>query len=149
MIVGGSTVRENSRDIPSLDHGKRVILSPSPIAIINIKLVETYLISTTTNMIIKALDYLGRGFIVREPTSDEYVQTSHPDEMAVCYRFFELGLRFPLDTVIANILNAYNIMLAQLMPISFGLMVGFIVFCKRHGIDLSITLFRYFFFHKE
>lgn len=40
-------------------------------------------------------------------------------------------------------------MLVQLTPISFGRMIGFVVLCKRYGIDSFVTLFRYFYFHNE
>lgn len=108
-----------------------------PVAMVNMKLMETYLSSITKKMAINVSVCLEKYFTIRLHSSNEYVKASHLDEIGVYYRTFDLGLRFPLDIIIANILNAYNIALFQLKPITFGCIVGFVVLCKRYGIDPS------------
>lgn len=65
--------------------------------------------------------------------------------MALYEAFFKAGLRLPLHPFILNLLDRYELVPAQLVPNSIRTIVGFLVLCHLHGIEASLSLFRYFY----
>lgn len=66
---------------------------------------------------------VSRGLIAncngRTPVKDEIIANPRLDEVVIFHDFFSMGLRFPMDAVLVQILQAYNMYIHQLTPNSF------------------------------
>lgn len=62
--------------------------------------------------------------------------------IAVYAHHFEYGLRFPLDLVLAKILQAFNICLAQLTPLTMRNIIAYVWVCRDLDFPETLYLFR-------
>ncbi|GAB2299594.1 hypothetical protein Dimus_033656, partial [Dionaea muscipula] len=71
------------------------------------------------------------------------------ESIAIYYDHLLHGFRFPLYPFIVDILNAYNLIPAQLHANSSALIIGFVVQCLEHHINLSLAFFHEICYLKE
>lgn len=76
------------------------------------------------------------------PGSYRSVLNPSPGQILVYRAHLNLGLRFPLDPFIPEILNSYHLALHQLMPNSVANIVAFISMCNILRFPKTLTLFR-------
>jgi hypothetical protein len=67
---------------------------------------------------------------------EETTPTPEKDEVVVFRRFFRAGLRFPLNEMIGEVLENYEIYLHQLTPNAIVRLIVFIWALRSQGIDL-------------
>ncbi|RLM60588.1 hypothetical protein C2845_PM14G08280 [Panicum miliaceum] len=68
------------------------------------------------NMVSRGLIANGNG---RTPLKDEIIANPQLDEVVIFRDFFSTGLWFPMDLVLVQILQPYNMYIHQLTPNSF------------------------------
>jgi hypothetical protein len=99
----------------------------------------------TTNMV---REYERVGFFSpgagRAPL-DEQIPTPRDGEVVVFRDFFICGLRFPCDTILPAILDAFSVKIHQLSPTSFLEVSKFIWIMKTFGCNPSVDAFARFY----
>ncbi|KMS95497.1 hypothetical protein BVRB_007690 [Beta vulgaris subsp. vulgaris] len=94
------------------------------------------------------LRFLESSYFIRHPYAlyipepVETVCTPPTGCIAIYKAYLEVGLRFPIDPFITEVLDSYGLALCQLMPNSVGSMVGFLAICKMMGTRPSLILWR-------
>lgn len=79
------------------------------------------------------------------PGDTDRANHSSPGRITVYEDFLQSGLRFPLPTLLLDLLKHYQLSLSQLIPNSIRMLIGFLILCRIHTITPSVNLFRRFF----
>ena len=77
------------------------------------------------------------------PSEGSIITECPPSHVAVYTHHFEFGLRFPLDSFLVEILNAFNVCLAQLTPLAVRNLIAYIWVIRFFNFPPSINLFRH------
>lgn len=62
--------------------------------------------------------------------------------VALYAHHLEFGVRFPLDIVLAKIFQAFNVCLAQLIPLAVRNIVAYVWVCRYLGFPKTLNLFQ-------
>ena len=75
------------------------------------------------------------------PPPDQGLVRPEPDEVVVFRDFFTAGFRFPLDSVVVDILRLFTIYLHQMTPTSFIRLNLFMLLAKTGRVELTAEAF--------
>ncbi|XP_057247061.1 uncharacterized protein LOC130589645 [Beta vulgaris subsp. vulgaris] len=77
------------------------------------------------------------------PSEGSIITDCPPGHVAVYTHHFEFGLRFPLDSFLVEILNAFNVCLAQLTPLAVRNLIAYIWVIRFLDFPPTLNLFRH------
>ena len=79
------------------------------------------------------------------PKDGETILNPPTGSLGVYYIFLKAGLRFPVFPFLNVVLSHYRLQLGQLTPNGFHKIICFVLLHRALGLELSLTLFRYFY----
>ncbi|GKD16830.1 hypothetical protein Tco_1205988 [Tanacetum coccineum] len=84
------------------------------------------------------------------PNSNQMIHEMPTGKIGVYTRFFEYAnFRLPLSTFLVNVLRYYHIHISQLSVIGAAKVSHFEVFCRVHGFEPTVGLFRGFYVNSK
>ena len=85
------------------------------------------------------------GYDIIKPRLYNTVRCPPPKCIAVYEPTFDLGMRFPLHPFIREVLEFFNITVAELYPNVWGCLNAFFLISRIMGLNPSLTAFRHIF----
>ncbi|XP_038988621.1 uncharacterized protein LOC120112805 [Phoenix dactylifera] len=89
------------------------------------------------------------GFHLEPVGSEDRITRPPPGRIRVYLETLWAGLRFPLHGFVNELLAAYQVVLTQLAPNAWRMIVGFLSLCLAHGVPTSVNVFRWYFLLKS
>ncbi|KMT08456.1 hypothetical protein BVRB_6g141330 [Beta vulgaris subsp. vulgaris] len=89
------------------------------------------------------LYHMPSGYRLVVPLEEAIVTECPPGHVAVYTHHFEFGLRFPLDSFLVEILNVFNVCLAQLTPLAVRDIIAYIWVVCFLDFPQTVNLFRH------